>query len=347
MINETPLSLQTLYAELIDQCASADFERDFPAKGNFVRKDRKGRRYWYFQATIDGRQSQKYVGPETPQLLHRIETHRQVRTAAKGRREMVQALRRARMPYPEEHAGALLTALSEAGIFRLRTVLVGTMAYQTYAPLLGVRFPGQALRTGDIDLAQFRDISILVEDRTPSVIDILKKVDPTFREVPYGMDSRRAAAYRSARGYRVEFLTPNKGPDTDEPQNLPALGTDAQPLRFLDFLIYDYVSAAILHGEGIFVNVPAPPRYALHKLIVARRRREGAAKIDKDIQQAGTLLEVLAAKRRIDLKNAWQDLNAKGPKWRQLLAEGLAMLPMDIRTATLDAVGEVLTLEKA
>jgi len=347
MINEIPLALQTLYAELIDQCAPADFERDFPASGNFVCKERNGRRYWYFQATIDGRQRQKYVGPETPQLLSRIESHRHARTAAKGRREMVQALKQARMPNPDEQAGKLLAALSEAGVFRLRTVLVGTMAYQTYAPLLGVRFSGQMLRTGDIDLAQFRDISILVEDQTPPVIDILKKVDPTFREVPYSMDSRRTAAYRSAGGYRVEFLTPNKGPDTGEPQKLPALGTDAQPLRFLDFLIHNYIPAAILHGEGVLVNVPSPERYALHKLIVARRRREGAAKIDKDIRQAGTLLEVLVAKRRSDLKNVWQELQAKSPKWRQLLAEGLAMLPMNIRGATLDAVGEVLTLRKA
>lgn len=347
MISEVSLSLQTVYAELVDQCASSDFARDFPANGNFLCKERGGRRYWYFQASIDGRQRQKYVGPETSALLKRIGAHRQARAAAKGRREMVQTLKRARMPYPDHQAGELLAALSEAGVFRLRAVLVGTMAYQTYAPILGVRFPGQMLRTGHIDLAQFRDISLLVEDKTPAIIEVLRSVDPTFREVPHAMDSRRAAAYRSANGYRVEFLTPNRGADTDELQALPALGTDALPLRFLDFLIRDYVPAAVLHRDGVSVNVPAPERYALHKLIVARRRREGAAKIDKDIQQAATLLAILMTKRRADLKDVWRELQSRGPTWRQLMAEGLAMLPADIRHGTLEAVDTVLTLAKA
>ncbi|HEX3215461.1 MAG TPA: GSU2403 family nucleotidyltransferase fold protein, partial [Aestuariivirgaceae bacterium] len=44
-------------------------------------------------------------------------------------------------------------------------------------------------------------------------------------------------SYIAKGGIRVDFLTPNDGPETDEPQSLPALQTDAQPLRSLSFLI--------------------------------------------------------------------------------------------------------------
>ena len=78
-------------------------------------------------------------------------------------------------------------------------------------------------------------------------------------------------------------------------------GAAAQPLRFLDFLIYEPVRALLLHRNGVAVTVPAPERYAVHKLIVASRRRAdrgGALKRDKDIRQADLLVEALATTRR-------------------------------------------------
>jgi hypothetical protein len=46
----------------------------------------------------------------------------------------------------------------------------------------------------------------------------------------------------------------------------------------------------------LLVNVPSPARYALHKVVIARRRATGqAAKARKDIQQA-TLLPLQEAK---------------------------------------------------
>jgi hypothetical protein len=111
---------------------------------------------------------------------------------------------------------------------------------------------------------------------------------------------------------RVDFLTPNRRRDTDEPRSLPALGTDAQPLRFLDFLIRDPEPAVLLHGTGVLVSVPAPQRFALHKLIVALRRREGDPKRDKDIFQAQALLNALADRRPHELRDAWREAFGRG-----------------------------------
>ena len=64
------------------------------------------------------------------------------------------------------------------------------------------------------------------------------------------------------------------------PASLPAIGTHAQPLRLLDFLIYEEFPAALLYDAGLLVNVPSPARYAIHELIVAQRHRTGAAKVE-------------------------------------------------------------------
>jgi hypothetical protein len=93
----------------------------------------------------------------------------------------------------------------------------------------------------------------------------------------------------------------------------------------------------ILHDAGICVLVPAPQRYAVHKLIVSRRRPEGTAKRDKDLRQAEILLELLAKKRPYELKSAWREAYERGPTWRQLLVEGMSLLASRTRDITLKA----------
>jgi hypothetical protein len=334
-----PLVAQTTYAELLERCAGAAFNEAFAEEGAFTAKIIKGRRYWYFQAGAGDARTQRYVGPETPELLQRIAHHRELRGDERERRALVSALVRSfRLPRPVPEIGDVIAALAKAGVFRLRGVLVGTVAYQTYSAMLGVRLATASLQTGDVDIAQFKNVSVAVGDSTPPVLDILKEVDKSFRAVPHVVDGRRVTSYAVKGGPRVDFLTPNEGGETGQPQALPALQTDAQPLRFLDYLIYEPEPAVILHQAGIYVQVPAPARYAIHKLIVSRRRREGLAKRDKDVRQAEALLDVLARKRPDELKLAWREAYGRGPTWRQLLIEGLGEIDAAIRDLALKAV---------
>src|ERR1700694_2279653 len=318
------LVMQTTYAELVDRSANAAFSEAFAADGAFTAKTVKGRKYWYFQSGTGENRTQRYVGPETPELLERIAHHREIRDDIRERRALVSTLIRSfGLPRPVPEIGNILAALAKAGVFRLRGVLVGTVAFQTYPAMLGVRLAGAPLQTGDVDIAQFKNVSVAVEDSTDApVLDVLKEVDKTFRAVPHVVDGRRVTSYAARGGLRVDFLTPNEGGETGEPQALPALQTDAQPLRFLDYLIHEPEPAVILHDAGISVHVPAPARFAIHKLIVSRRRREGAAKRGKDVQQAETLLRALADTRPHDLKEGWKEAWERGPRWRQLLGEG-------------------------
>jgi hypothetical protein len=331
------LIAQTTYAELLERCSAAAFSEAFPEDGTFVVKTVNARRYWYFQERAGEVRRQRYVGPETPELLEQIAHHRQARDDERERRALISVLVRSfGLPRPVHEAGEILSALARAGVFRLRSVLVGTVAYQTYSAMLGVRLPVSSLQTGDIDIAQFRNVSIAIEHRTPVMLDILKSVDETFRPVPHISDRRRVTSYIAKGGWRVDFLTPNVGPDTDQPQALPALQTDAQPPRFLDYLIHQPAPAVVLHHGGIHVHVPAPERYAIHKLIVSRRRPGHLAKRDKDLRQAEALLEVLLQRQPYELKLAWQEAYDRGQTWRQLLTEGVSLLPPKSRDGLLN-----------
>jgi hypothetical protein len=228
----------------------------------------------------------------------------------------------------------VLASLAKAGLFRLRAVLVGSVAFQSYSGILSVRLNDGLYRTEDVDIAQDHGISISLDDRLPSVDNLLREVDPTFQPVPHLGENPNPAAYRTATGFKVEFLTPNRGSDDHlgDVSVLPALGVSAMPLRHLDFLIREPVRSVILHDAGVGVLVPAPERYAIHKLIVAASRHETsqsaqASKANKDIAQAQTLIEAMAeAGRKADLGFAWIEAFERGSQWRMKLHAGAHQL---------------------
>jgi hypothetical protein len=329
--------VQAVYSELVERCSIArlaDLAEKAHAhclEGGFVRQERGGRTYWYFQvAGADGRRRQHYVGPDSEALRRQIDAHASVKESLRERRQLVSVLKRAGLNGPDQMTGRVLQELESAEAFRLRAVVVGTVAYQTYSGLLGAKLAGSNTRTSDLDVAQFEQISLAVEDAVDlPFLDILKKVDPRFEPIPYAMDGRRATRYAVDDRFRVDILSPNRGPDRDEPVHLPALRSDAQPLRFLDFLLYEEEQAAILYNAGILVNVPAPHRYALHKLIVARQRietKQSQDKARKDLRQASELFQVLEEIRPFELRAAWDELLERGPKWRASAEEALQLL---------------------
>jgi hypothetical protein len=339
VVPATSLVAQTTYAELLERCEANSFNQAFSVEGTFSPKTIKDRRYWYFQTSTAHGRVQQYVGPETPELLERIEHHRQTRDDERERRALVSALTRSfGLPAPIGPIGDVVAGLARAGVFRLRSVLVGTVAYQSYPAILGVKLSNSLLQTSDVDIAQFTCVSVAVGDQTPPMLEILRGVDKTFREVPHTAGNRYTTSYIGKGGLRVDFVTPNEGPDTDRPQSLPALKTDAQPLRYLDFLIHEPVKAVMLHGSGIFVYVPAPERFAVHKLILALERPPGVAKRDKDVAQAGALIIALVEKRPEDLRLAWEEAYERGPQWRKLLLGGMKQLPSDARDSLLRVV---------
>jgi hypothetical protein len=209
-----------------------------------------------------------------------------------------------------------------------------SVAFSSARWLLGVRLPMAAILTGDADIAQDYAISREVEDSLPPIVELLQDVDASFRPVPHRSGSGASSAFQNADGYRVEFLTSNRGSDdyVDQPAKMPALGgASAEPLRFLDFLIREPVRTILLHRSGVPVVVPDPARYAVHKLIVASRRHtdgQGPAKREKDIRQAALLFEALQQTRRsADLALVYNEAWERGPAWQDAIRIGAEMLP--------------------
>ena len=307
-LKDLDLATQTLFAELVQRSLDAEFDGEFRENGTFVRKKSKDREYWHFQWREGKRIRNKYVGPASdPQITDRVQRFSTLKASFKRRQTLVRSLIAAGLPTPDALSGRVVEALWKAGFFRLRGVLVGTLAFQTYAGLLGIELGRRPLMTQDADFAQFWGISENIGESIEPPLVILRRVDETFREIPHVSDPFVSTRYRNARDYLVDFLTPNRGSDDyqGKPVRMRALaGTGAAPLRHLDFLIRNPERSVLLHGGGIPVTVPRAEAFAVHKLIVAVERIN-QAKSAKDIEQAALLIEALAAARPTELAEAW------------------------------------------
>ncbi|MFM7625092.1 MAG: GSU2403 family nucleotidyltransferase fold protein [Gammaproteobacteria bacterium] len=344
------LAHQTMFAELVQRCLDAEFDDAFPENGSFTRvTGRNGQQFWYYKgyrrgADDEQRRWSRYVGPVADaEVTARVERFRRTKQDYVERRSMVTSLLAVGLPAPPEQVGEVLDGLWRGGLFRLHGVLIGTAAFQAYGGLLGRRLPAATLMTGDVDVAQFHSVSVSVDDTMPPMLETLRQVDGTFREIPHLLDPLTSTGFRNARGLRVEFLTPNRGRADHgrRPARMSALGgAAAQPLRYLDFLLHRPVRSALLHRGGIAVLVPAPERYAVHKLLLStlrRRDRDGAVKARKDLSQSAALIDALViGPSRIDLGSAWREARARGPKWRAALDAARSALPEDCADA-LDA----------
>lgn len=348
-----PTQIHTMYAQLLDLCRDARFAADFPPTGSFKKVTVKGRDYWYHQASRKGPdkafQAQKYVGPDNANVRALIERHAGLKDEYAARRQIVQAFRRLGVTTPPGVAGDLLERLALLGIFRMRACLVGTFAFQVYEGLLGVKFPKEYAHTKDLDIAQFREISISVAatDKIPSLLEALRAVDASFEPLASLERGDMPCRFRNRDGYVVDILVPNRGPDKAAAEPLPALGAAGQLLRYLDFLIYQPVEAVALYGGGVLVNVPEPARYAVHKLIVSQLRAD-APRRAKDLWQAGCLLAVLTRQDKHALLDAVAEAVRRGPKWARNVRRGLNALDAGVREecqAVLDDLGRTRGIE--
>lgn len=299
--------------------------------GSIEERSRNGRIYLYDKFRIGTEMRSRYLGEASPELRQRLAKAEEYRAGSEERRSVMmrlaRVLRAEGLVMTDRDTGSLLLAFARAGVFRLGGTLVGTAAYALYQGELGVRFSSDELaQTGDIDLASFERLSVALGDRVeqePSEILQSLKFDP----VP-GLRDQQVWKWRQIRGTAmVEFLTPAFGAESIKP--LPALGVSAQGLHYLNFLIADPIPAIALYRTGVLVQIPRPERFAIHKLIVADRRKGGPdqAKSRKDRAQAAFLVQALAQDRPDDLREALEDAGNRGPRWRERIDASLALMP--------------------
>ncbi len=127
----------------------------------------------------------------------------------------------------------------------------------------------------------------------------------------------------------IEFLVAEKGKGTDKPVLLPQLKMNAQALRFMELLAENTIQ---VNADGILVTVPHPANFALHKLIVAHRRRD-KNKSTRDREAATLVLKNLVRKKE---QNIFINVfNSVPKKWKQTII-------LELKIANEDKIIEIL-----
>lgn len=320
------------HAAYHDLLTSLKDEQAAAIRGTPRLEQRGNHAYWYDMHRVGTSVRKTYIGENTPEIADRVARHKALATQRSHRDaerlRLIRVLRAEGLQPIDAGTGSLLNALAQAGSFRLGATIVGTNAFRMYEGELGLRFrQTDLMQTGDLDIAQFERLSLALGDSVdPPLQDSFKALD--FTPAPT-LDAKAVWRWRQTRSNTlIEFLTPSFRPDEDI-RDLPALGVSAQSLHFLNYLIAEPIKAAALYRSGILVQIPRPERFAIHKLIVADRRRTGpdALKSRKDRAQAAFLIDALTEDRPDELREAYLDAQSRGQSWRDHLAASLKRLP--------------------
>jgi hypothetical protein len=328
-----PIEIQTLYAELLERLVAYEALRAIGhVPGSFVLKTIKGNDYYYFQQVEPGgRKRQTYIGRRASALDAIAQRHsdgRALAAADVADIDRLCAMLRAGGAMRTDAASArVIRALGDSGVFRLGGVLVGTHAFLVLGNTLGVTWSGGGVRTQDVDIAAENTISVAVNGDGADLPDALVRLDMGFLPVPALDPTGNSTSFKvRGQGLRVDLLAPAVRAGQRDIL-IRRFNAWAQPLEYLDYAMEGTISAAVIDGGATWVNVPAPARFALHKLLVAEARPATMhAKRDKDLWQAAQMIEVLLAERRGDLVLAWESLVARGSGWERKARDGMRAL---------------------
>ena len=288
--------------------------------------------YWYDHFRLGNKTIDRYIGEDTPYLRAQLDRHLEIANARKQsdreRARLMRVLRAEGYLFADVGSGQIVSAMANAGVFRLGGTIVGTQAFRCYEGELGIRIGfDQSAATDDIDIASFERLSLALADTVePPLVDVFTELQ--FDPLP-ALESGKTWRWRQTnRQTLIEFLTPSFE-ENEGVRDLPALGVNAQSLHFLNYLISDPIRVPFLYRSGVLVQIPRPERYAIHKLIVADRRQGGldALKAHKDRAQAAFLIEALAEARPDDIAEAYRLANDTGPAWRKRISASLQYLP--------------------
>lgn len=310
VMKRIPLNALTLYADLDQDTGGTSH-----APATISRRLESGQRRLYASVRDGKRLKQIYIGTAgDPAAEGEAALFKAAMEQARQRRSTVSALKRLGVPAPPLDAGRVLSALSRAGVFTAGGILVGTAAYQCYPCLVGHALPAQALITRDLNVSIARIALPKLTALDRDFNDILSEADPTFRPVMRG--GKAPQSFRNSSGFTVDVLTTvGRKP---EPVFIKGLAVYAVPLAYMDYLIAKPVTATALYGRGVRVTVPDPARFALHKLVIARRRVAQRQKAPKDELQASALIEALNIYDPFALADAIDAAKAKGGDLRRV-----------------------------
>lgn len=320
---EISAAAQAAFAGLDTAARQAELQRSIASlPGGFAKKKGAPRDYWYYQVKMPGGAAQQvYVGPDDDATRSVMAQH--ANPQMRSEQSALLRMARAAIAYgcaeiPLKHA-RVITRLGDYGFFGAGGILVGTHAFLAYQNHFGVRWNTGAF-TLDLDFAHAgKNLSIAL----PSNL----KFDGRAAIDSLGMgfipvQSNTTFKKPDEPDFDLDFLT-TVGRTGDAPVFVPSLNLTLQPLKFMELSLEDPMRATLLTRNGpVVVNVPQPHRFALHKLIVfGERPLAQRVKANKDLAQAGALIDYLLDHDGDALIRTWEDVVGRGPGWtRRLLA---------------------------
>ncbi|MSQ48847.1 MAG: hypothetical protein EXR30_00470 [Betaproteobacteria bacterium] len=327
---ELSLAAQTAYAELLHATQARELQRSVAQlNGSFAAKRIKGRTYWYFAyRDVGGALRQLYVGPDSPRVCRLIKRFRDEAPVPLAPLARAAGALGCAAAVPRHFR--IVRRLAEYGFFRAGGVLVGTHAFLCMGNGLGLRFT-EGARTLDVDLAHAgRNISVALPANVQvDVHKALESLEMGFLPITELQGAAGATTLNPKDPEsRVDFLTTLGRGGGSRSVRVPNLNVALQPLPFMEFPLQDTIQAALFCDEGaVAVNIPAPGRFAVHKLIVYGERK-GALRVKarKDLHQSAALIEPLAASNPEELDQAWRDALSRGPGWVKRALQGRAAL---------------------
>ena len=323
---ELPVSAQTAYAELAEQTRAFELTNALAGLvGSFQKLTRRGQDYWYFAyRDLDRKVRMAYVGPDDERVRALVKRCTQVRRDKPLAPQAQAALALGCAPTAPKHF-RIIKRLSEYGFFRAGGVLIGTHAFIALGNLLGVRWDNGA-STLDVDFAHAgRNVSVAL----PAALRI--DVHGALESLEMGLlpitqfDGKVGAQYRNPgdQELRLDFVT--SAARRGKTMVMPDLNLALEPLKFMEFSLQGTTQGCLISRTGACtVNLPAPERYAVHKLIVYGERPVAErAKATKDLLQAASLANYFAQSGQTGAFNtAWRDALGRGKGWRTRVVKG-------------------------
>jgi hypothetical protein len=189
-----------------------------------------------------------------------------------------------------------LQALKDAGVDR-HFLVVGTHALFAYEQRAGVRFPGDAQATQDVDLlldtrkrAQFL---AQLDNVDLSLVDLLRRADKTF-ELKQG----DLCTLVNASGFEIDVIRRMATDKDEHPMRATAHEDDIWPVqvatgdKLLGAAPYEQIVVAST-GEMARMRTIAPSDYARVKRELGKRKDRDPLKARKDLLQADLVAKLV------------------------------------------------------
>ncbi len=341
----------TPLAELSDVLLAGEMMRDIGSlPGSFAKKNIKGRDYWYYQFTdLSGKSKQVYVGADSDRIREMVERSKQPHNDAYVQQVIAEAIKSGCATMPVKQFN-IIRRLADYGFFAAGGVLAGTHAFNAIGNALGVKWAGGD-STMDVDFAHAgKSIAIaLPSNIKPDLHSAIESLEMGF--VPMSaFDGKRGASYVNPKSKeeRIDFLTPVTGLST-APVFIKDLGVSLQPLKFMELSLGKVDRSVVISSAGsraTVVNVPHPPTFAVHKLIVSVERGAENIKSAKDVMQSASIMNFYIDHDKISLREAWKDTWGRGAGWAKRMEQGLARMK-SLHPETYNQVKRLVGVERA